>query len=104
MIIRARTVVTMDGAPIENGAVAVSGNQIADVGKFDQIRARNAGPARQRARAHAALPAMSCRASRRSKARDAVKRSAVGSVRSVNRPAQGLPASRLKAAGRRCPP
>src|SRR5438874_10620598 len=43
MIIRACTVVTMDGAPIENGAVAVSGNQIADVGKFDQIRARNAG-------------------------------------------------------------
>ena len=43
MIIRARTVVPMDGAPIENGAVAVSGNQIADVGKFDQIRARNAG-------------------------------------------------------------
>ena len=43
MIIRARTVVTMDGAPIENGAVAVSGNQIADVGKFDEIRARNAG-------------------------------------------------------------
>src|SRR5205809_4171249 len=43
MIIRARTVVPMDGAPIENGAVAVSGNQIADVGKFDQIRARNRG-------------------------------------------------------------
>src|SRR5438874_664204 len=43
MIIRARTVLTMDGAPIGNGAVAVSGNQIADVGKFDQIRARNAG-------------------------------------------------------------
>src|SRR5438552_3430261 len=43
MIIRARTVVTMDGAPIENGAVAVSGNQIADVGKFDEIRARDAG-------------------------------------------------------------
>ena len=43
MIIRARTVVTMDGEPIENGAVAVSGNQIADVGKFDEIRARNAG-------------------------------------------------------------
>src|SRR6184192_2050800 len=43
MIIRARTVVAMDGAPIENGAVAVSGNQIADVGKFDEIRARNAG-------------------------------------------------------------
>lgn len=43
MIIRARTVVTMDGAPIDNGAVAVSGDQIADVGKFDEIRARNAG-------------------------------------------------------------
>ena len=43
MMIRARTVVTMDGAPIENGAVAVSGNQIADVGKFEEITARNAG-------------------------------------------------------------
>ena len=42
MIIRARTVVTMDGAPIENGAVAVSGNQIVDVGKFDEIKTRNA--------------------------------------------------------------
>ena len=30
MIIRARTVVTMDGAPIENGAVAVSGDRIDD--------------------------------------------------------------------------
>jgi cytosine/adenosine deaminase-related metal-dependent hydrolase len=43
MIIRTRTVVTMDGAPIENGAVAVSGNGIADVGKFDEIKRRNAG-------------------------------------------------------------
>jgi len=43
MIIRARTVVTMDGAPIENGAVAVSGNRIVDVGAFDEIKARNAG-------------------------------------------------------------
>src|ERR1700758_1600470 len=43
MIIRARTVVTMDGAPIDDGAVAVSGNQIADVGKFYEITARNAG-------------------------------------------------------------
>src|ERR1043165_2821334 len=43
MIIRARVVVTMDGAPIENGAVAVSESEIADVGKFDEIRARNAG-------------------------------------------------------------
>jgi aminodeoxyfutalosine deaminase len=43
MIIRARTVVTMDGVPIENGAVAVSGNQIVDVGKFDELKTRNAG-------------------------------------------------------------
>ena len=43
MIIRARTVVTMDGAPIENGAVAVSGNEIVDVAKFDEIKSRNAG-------------------------------------------------------------
>jgi cytosine/adenosine deaminase-related metal-dependent hydrolase len=43
MIIRARTVVTMDGAPIDNGAVAVSGNKIVDVGKFDEIKTRNAG-------------------------------------------------------------
>ena len=67
MIIRARTVVTMDGAPIENGAVVVSRNRIddspsassrsraarlcraapggsvVDVGKFDEVKARNAG-------------------------------------------------------------
>ena len=43
MIIRARTVVTMDGAPIENGAVAVSGNRIVDVGRFDDIKTHNAG-------------------------------------------------------------
>src|ERR1700741_4071462 len=43
MIIRARTVVTMDGAPIENGAVAVSGNKISDVGKCDEIKRRSAG-------------------------------------------------------------
>jgi cytosine/adenosine deaminase-related metal-dependent hydrolase len=43
MIIRARIVVTMHGAPIENGAVAVLGNRIVDVGKFDDIKARNAG-------------------------------------------------------------
>ena len=42
MIIRARTVVTMHGAPIENGAVAVSGNRIVDVGIFDDIKTRNA--------------------------------------------------------------
>ncbi|HEX3620225.1 MAG TPA: amidohydrolase family protein, partial [Candidatus Udaeobacter sp.] len=43
MIIRARTVVTMDGAPIENGAVVVSGNRVIDVGKFDELKKRNAG-------------------------------------------------------------
>ena len=43
MIIRARIVVTMDRAPIENGAVAVSGNRIVDVGRFDDIKTRNAG-------------------------------------------------------------
>ncbi len=43
MIIRARTVVTMDGAPIDNGAVAVSDDRIDDVGKFDEITSRNAG-------------------------------------------------------------
>src|SRR5205807_545066 len=43
MILRARTVVTMDEPPIDNGAVAVSGNQIVDVGQFDQMKKRNAG-------------------------------------------------------------
>jgi aminodeoxyfutalosine deaminase len=42
MIIRARLVVTMDGPPIENGAVAVSENRIIDVGRFDDIKTRNA--------------------------------------------------------------
>src|ERR1700732_4528304 len=40
MIIRARVVVTMDGPPIENGAVAISGNRVVDVGKFPEIWAR----------------------------------------------------------------
>jgi cytosine/adenosine deaminase-related metal-dependent hydrolase len=43
MIIRAPIVVTMDGLPIENGAVAVSENRIVDVGRFDDIKTRNAG-------------------------------------------------------------
>jgi len=43
MIVRARTVVTMDGPPIENGALAVSGNRIVDVGRFDDIKTRHAG-------------------------------------------------------------
>ena len=43
MIIRARVVVTMDGPPIENGAVAISENRIFDVGSFGKIKARNSG-------------------------------------------------------------
>jgi cytosine/adenosine deaminase-related metal-dependent hydrolase len=43
MIIRARVIVTMDGPPIENGAVAVSGNRIIDIGKFPEISARHSG-------------------------------------------------------------
>src|SRR5207247_8125290 len=43
MIIRARAVVTMDGAPIENGAVAISGNRIIVVGKFPEVSARQSG-------------------------------------------------------------
>ncbi|HEY6071061.1 MAG TPA: amidohydrolase family protein, partial [Chthoniobacterales bacterium] len=43
VIIRGRTVVTMHEAPIDNGAIAISGNQIVDVGRFDDIKSRNAG-------------------------------------------------------------
>jgi aminodeoxyfutalosine deaminase len=43
MIIRARTVVAMEGPPIENGAVAVDGDRIAAVGRFDEIRSTHAG-------------------------------------------------------------
>src|SRR5664279_4711702 len=38
MIIRARWVVTMDGPPIENGAIAITGSKIADVGRWDDLR------------------------------------------------------------------
>ena len=40
---RAKAVVTMDGPPIENGAVAVSGDRITAVGRFDEISA-SGGP------------------------------------------------------------
>lgn len=43
MIVRARAVVTMEGAPIANGAVAVAGNKISDVGGWAEVRARNSG-------------------------------------------------------------
>src|SRR5262245_31561802 len=41
MIVRARVVVTMDGPPIENGAVAISGDRIIDVGKFAEVSKRH---------------------------------------------------------------
>ncbi|MEP7014257.1 MAG: amidohydrolase family protein [Verrucomicrobiota bacterium] len=41
MIIRARVVVPLDGPPIENGAVAIDGERIVDVGGFDEVKARN---------------------------------------------------------------
>ncbi|MGH8100301.1 MAG: amidohydrolase family protein, partial [Chthoniobacterales bacterium] len=43
MIVRARVVVTMDGPPIDNGAVAIEADRVVDVGKFDEIRARHSG-------------------------------------------------------------
>jgi cytosine/adenosine deaminase-related metal-dependent hydrolase len=43
MIVHARIVVTMDGAPIENGAVAIEGDRIADVVSFAEVKARNGG-------------------------------------------------------------
>jgi len=43
MIIRPRIVVTMHGSPIENGAVAINGQLITDVGRFSEIKARNRG-------------------------------------------------------------
>lgn len=41
MIVRARIVVTMDGPPIENGAVVVEGNRIVDVGTLAEVKAHN---------------------------------------------------------------
>lgn len=43
MIIRARTIVPVDGEPIENGAIAVAGNEIAAVGPFDALRKFQSG-------------------------------------------------------------
>jgi cytosine/adenosine deaminase-related metal-dependent hydrolase len=43
MIIRARTVVSMEGEPIHDGGVAVSEHKIADVGRFDEVRQRQSG-------------------------------------------------------------
>src|SRR5919206_3873351 len=43
MIVRAEVVVTMDGPPIENGAVAVSKDRILDVGKFPDLTKKYSG-------------------------------------------------------------
>jgi cytosine/adenosine deaminase-related metal-dependent hydrolase len=43
MIIRARSVVTMDGAVIENGAVAIAGDTIAAVGSWPEVQAQRDG-------------------------------------------------------------
>src|SRR5438046_6905902 len=43
MILRARVVVTMDGPPIENGAVVISGDRVLDVGKFPEVSGRHSG-------------------------------------------------------------
>ncbi|HET9800426.1 MAG TPA: amidohydrolase family protein [Chthoniobacterales bacterium] len=43
MIVRAKVVVTMDGAPIENGAVAISRDRIVDVGKLSDVAKVHAG-------------------------------------------------------------
>jgi cytosine/adenosine deaminase-related metal-dependent hydrolase len=41
MIIRSHTVVPMEDEPIENGAVAVEGNRIVSVGRFDEVKAEH---------------------------------------------------------------
>jgi cytosine/adenosine deaminase-related metal-dependent hydrolase len=43
MILRARTLVTMKGVPIDNGAAVIDGERIVDVGSFDQITAHHSG-------------------------------------------------------------
>jgi len=44
MILTARTVVTMDGPPLDNGAVAVDGNAIVAVGKLEDLKWLDVGP------------------------------------------------------------
>jgi cytosine/adenosine deaminase-related metal-dependent hydrolase len=43
MIYRAKTLITMDGRPLDDGAVAVVGDRIAEVDRFDEVRLRNGG-------------------------------------------------------------
>jgi aminodeoxyfutalosine deaminase len=42
-IVRSRVVVPMVGEPIENGAIAILGNQITGVGQFEEVRASHGG-------------------------------------------------------------
>src|SRR5205085_8030915 len=44
VIVRARTVVTMDGAPITDGAVRVHRNRIVELGKFSQLAELSTAP------------------------------------------------------------
>src|ERR1041384_4724038 len=41
MIVRAKVVVTIDGPPIEDGAVAISGEKIIDLGKYPEVTKRH---------------------------------------------------------------
>jgi cytosine/adenosine deaminase-related metal-dependent hydrolase len=43
MIVRSRVVVPMGGEPIENAAVAIAGNQITGVGRFEDVKASRGG-------------------------------------------------------------
>ncbi|HEY6205564.1 MAG TPA: amidohydrolase family protein [Chthoniobacterales bacterium] len=43
MILRARVVVTMDGPPIADGAVAISGDRVVDIGRFGKIKVQHSG-------------------------------------------------------------
>jgi cytosine/adenosine deaminase-related metal-dependent hydrolase len=43
MIVRSRVVVPMVGEPIENAAVAIAGNQIVGVGRFEEVKASHGG-------------------------------------------------------------
>ena len=43
MILRARIVLPIEGAPIGDGAVAIAGNTISAVGRYADVRACSAG-------------------------------------------------------------
>jgi cytosine/adenosine deaminase-related metal-dependent hydrolase len=43
MIVCSRLVVPMVGEPIDNGAIAIIGNEIAGVGRFDEVKAEHGG-------------------------------------------------------------